>query len=248
MSFSPNLFLSNINAKGGLAKPSRFEVILPIPPYIGSAVGNSVIEKILNFPNSIFSDVSDAINSALGTTDQDAPMKSSNPTVSRYLALQCETAELPGKSLDTADVRIYGQSFKVPYRVQQTADTNLTFICTNDFYERKLFDRWMEAIIPPDTNNVRFPKSNASRFMTNIRIIQYDDVVRQIFAVDLIDAFPTAIAPQSLAWQDDGFHRLSVSFTYQKYRPIYEGNFDVGQTLTTLGATGISALTRGLGF
>ena len=197
MSFSPNLFLSNINAKGGLAKPSRFEVILPIPPYIGSAVGNSVIEKILNFPNSIFSDVSDAINTALGTTDMDGPMKSSNPTVSRYLALQCETAELPGKSLDTADVRIYGQSFKVPYRVQQTADTNLTFICTNDFYERKLFDRWMEAIIPPDTNNIRFPKSNASRFMTNIRIIQYDDVVRQIFAVDLIDAFPTA-TPSSI--------------------------------------------------
>jgi hypothetical protein len=248
MSFSPNLFLSNINAKGGLSKPSRFEVILPIPPYIGSAIGNSVIEKILNFPNSIFTDVSDAINSALGTTNADGPMASSNPTVSRYLALQCETAELPGKSLETADVRIYGQPFKVPYRTQQTADTTLTFICTNDFYERKLFDRWMEAIIPPDTNNIRFPKSEASRFMTNIRIIQYDDVVRQIFAVDLIDAFPTAIAPQSLSWQDDGFHRLSVSFTYQRYRPIYEGNFDIGQTLSTLGATGISTLTRGLGF
>jgi len=247
MSFSPNLFLSNINAKGGLSKPSRFEVILPIPPYIGSAIGNSVIEKIINFPNSIFSDVSDAINSAMGTTDGSA-MKSSNPTVSRYLALQCESAELPGKSLDTADVRIYGQPFKVPYRVQQTADTNLTFVCTNDFYERKLFDRWMDAIVPQDTNNVRFPKSNSSRYLTNIRIIQYDDVVRQIFAVELIDAFPTAIAPQALSWQDDGFHRLSVSFAYQRYRPIYEGNFDIGQTLTTLGSTAISTITRGFGF
>jgi hypothetical protein len=66
MSFSPNLFLSNVRAKDGLAKPSRFEVVLPIPPYINSFVGNSVIEKILNFPNSIFSDVSDAIGSAFG--------------------------------------------------------------------------------------------------------------------------------------------------------------------------------------
>jgi hypothetical protein len=66
MSFSPNVFLSNIRAKDGLAKPSRFEVILPIPPYINSFIGNSILEKILNLPNSVFSDVSDAINSAFG--------------------------------------------------------------------------------------------------------------------------------------------------------------------------------------
>lgn len=243
MSFSPNLFLSNMNAKGGPARPCRFEVILPIPPYISQYVSNSTIERILNFPNSIFTDVSDAINNALGTQNNDGPMQSSNPTVSRYLALQCEAAELPGKTIATHDARVYGPGFKVPYRTQY-ADTNLTFICTNDFYERKLFDRWMEAMIPSDTNNPRFPKSNASRYLTNIRIIQYDDIVRQIFAVDLIDAFPVGVAPQALSWGDDGFHRLSVSFAYQRYRPIYEGNFDIGQTLSTLGGAAATSLLR----
>lgn len=243
MSFSPNLFLSNMNAKGGPARPCRFEVILPIPPYISQYVSNSTIERILNFPNSIFTDVSDAINNALGTQNNDGPMQSSNPTVSRYLALQCETAELPGKTIETHDARVYGPGFKVPYRTQYT-DTSLTFICTNDFYERKLFDRWMEAMVPSDTNNARFPKSNASRYLTNIRIIQYDDIVRQIFAVDLIDAFPVGVAPQPLSWGDDGFHRLSVSFAYQRYRPIYEGNFDIGQTLSTLGGTAATSLLR----
>jgi hypothetical protein len=104
----------------------------------------------------------------------------------------------------------------------------------------------MEAIIPSDTNNIRFPKSNASRYLTNIKIIQYDDLVRQIFAVELIDAFPVGIAPQALNWSDDGFHRLSISFAYQKYRPIYEGSFDIGQTLTTLGAGAISTIGRSL--
>jgi hypothetical protein len=170
-------------------------------------------------------------------------MKSSNPSISRYLALQCEAAELPGRTLETADARVYGPSFKIPYRMQYT-DTSLTFICTNDFYERKLFDKWMESIIPSDTNNPRFPKSNSSRYMTNIRVIQYDDVVRQIFAVELIDAFPVGIAPQTLSWSDDGFHRLSISFAYQRYRPIYEGNFDIGQTLATLGGSAATSLLR----
>ena len=61
MSFSPNLFLSNIKGKDGLARPSRYEVILPIPSYIGNFVTNSVIEKILNLPNSAFSEITEAI-------------------------------------------------------------------------------------------------------------------------------------------------------------------------------------------
>ncbi len=215
MSFSPNLFLSNVRGKDGLAKTSRFEVVLPIPAYINQFVGNSVIEKILNFPNSIFNDVTDAIGSAFGgSRDQDPQSRSANSSMSRYLALQCETAELPGKTLQTADVKIYGPTFKVPYQTQY-ADTSLTFICTNQFYERKLFDRWMEAIVPNDTNNARFPKGKETSYMTNVKIVQYDDFIKQIYAVELFDAFPIGIGAQTLSWSDDGFHRLTVRFSYQ---------------------------------
>jgi len=242
MSFSPNLFLSNVRGKDGLAKPSRFEVVLPIPSYINSFVGNSIIEKILNFPNSIFNDVTDAIGSAFGgSRDQDSQSRSANSSMSRYLALQCEGAELPGKTLQTADVKIYGPTFKVPYQTQY-GDTTLTFLCTNQFYERKLFDRWMEAIQPSDTNNMRFPKGAQSRYMTNIKIIQYDDFIKQIYAVELIDAFPIGIAPQSLSWSDDGFHRLSVQFAYQKYRPIYEGTYDLAAAATALFGSAFSRI------
>ena len=246
MAFSPNLFLSNIRSKDGLAKTCRYEVILPIPPYINSFVGNSILEKILNFPNSIFSEVSDAINSAFGSGGGgDEYSKTSNSSMSRNLALQCEAAELPGKTLTTADVKIYGPTFKIPYQTQY-GDTSLTFLCTNEFYERKLFDRWMEAIHPTDTNNLRYPKGDKSRYMTNIKIIQYDDFIKQIYAVELIDAFPIGVAPQSLSWGDDAFHRLQISFAYQKYRTIYEGSYDLGGALTTLfGAAGSRLLPFG---
>jgi len=249
MSFSPNLFLSNIRAKDGLAKPSRFEVILPIPPYVNQFVGNSIIEKILNFPNSIFNDVTDAIGSAFGRQgDSDEYSKTSNSSMSRYLALQCETAELPGRTTATADVKIYGPTFKVPYQTQYT-DTTLTFLCTNDFYERKLFDRWMECIHPSDTNNLRFPKGQQSRYLTNIKIIQYDEFIKRIFIVELIDAFPIGIAPQPLNWSEDGFHRLSIQFAYQRYKPIYDGTYDLAAAATTLfGTAAARALPIGRAF
>jgi len=234
MSFSPNLFLANIRGKDGLAKPSRFEVILPIPPYISQFVGNSIIEKILNFPNSVFSDVTSAIGSVFGRQgEQDEQARTSNPSLSRYLALQCESAELPGKTLATADVKIYGPTFKVPYQTQY-GDTSFTFLCTNDFFERKLFDRWTEAIMPSDTNNLRFPKGQSTRYMTNIKIIQYDEFIKQIYAVELIDAFPIGISPQSLSWSDENFHRLQIQFAYQKYRVIYDGTYDLAAAATAV--------------
>lgn len=229
MSFLPNLFLSNIKAKEGLAKPSRFQVVLPIPSYINNYIGQSVIEKLLNLPNNIVAEVTDIFTN----TNRDEQSRTSNAALSRYLALQCESAELPGKSLVTADAKIYGPGFKVPYQTQYS-ETTLSFICTNDFYERKLFERWIEAIMPSDTNNLRFAKDESTRYMTNIKVIQYDDFIKQIYAVELIDAFPISIASQPLSWSEDNFHRLSVQFSYQKYRPIYEGRYDVAAAAAAL--------------
>jgi hypothetical protein len=165
--------------------------------------------------------------------------------MSRYLALQCESAELPGKTFQTADVKIYGPTFKVPYQTMY-GDTTLTFLCTNEFYERKLFERWMEAIHPTDTNNMRFAKGAQSRYMTNIKIIQYDDFIKQIHAVELIDAFPIGIASQALNWGEDGFHRLGIQFAYQKYRTVYDGSYDIGAAASALfGAAGARLLPFG---
>lgn len=235
MAFSPENFIANIKAKDGPARPSRFEVILPIPAYISNFVNNGILEQILNLPNTVIADVTDAVNSALGNSTKEEQSKTNNATISRYLSLQCETAELPGKTLLTQDARIYGPSFKVPYQVQYN-DMTLSFLCTNDFYERKLFDRWLEAIMPTDTNNLRYPKGDTTRYMTNIKVIQFDDFIKQIFAVELIDAFPIGIAPQSLSWSEDNFHRLGVQFAYQKYRVIYQGNYDlIGASLEYFG-------------
>ena len=229
MSFSPQLFLTNMKAHDGPAKPSRFEVILPIPNYINTFVGNSILEQLINLPNNIVSSVTDIFSAP-----QDPATRTTNASLSRYLALQCETAELPGRTIDTHEVKIYGPGFRVPNDSKYAGDINLGFICTNDFYERKLFDRWLEAIHPSDTNNLRFPKGETTRYMCNITIIQYDDFIKKIYSVQLIDAFPIDIASQPLSWSEENFHRLSVRFAYQRYKVIYEGSYDLAAAASAL--------------
>ena len=135
----------------------------------------------------------------------------------------------------TAEAKVYGPTFKVPYQTNYNEIT-LTFLSTNDFWERKLFDRWIEAIHPSDTNNMRYPKddANKTRYMTPIKIIQYDEFIKQIYAVELIDAYPIGISAQPLSWSEDNFHRLSVQFAYQRYRVIYDGSYDLVAAATSL--------------
>ncbi len=226
-----------MKSKDGPAKPSRFEVVIPLPKYISDFVPNNIIENLLNLPNAIFGTVTDAIGSALGQSPVGA-----NSTLSRYLALQCETAELPGRTLMTHEAKVYGPTYKVPYQSQYNEMT-LTFLCTNEFWERKLFDRWIEAIMPSDTNNMRYAKDEATRYMTPIKVIQYDDFIKQIYAVELIDAFPTGVSAQPLSWSEDGFHRLSVQFAYQRYKPVYTGSYDIAAAAAALFGVGLAKIS-----
>jgi hypothetical protein len=132
------------------------------------------------------------------------------------LSMLCESAEMPGKALTTENVKIYGPGYNVPY-LTTYQNIALTFLCTNAHTERLLFDLWMNSIISPTTNNVRFQKGTNSKYLTNIEVTQYDSQEKPIYKAKLVDSFPVSIAPQQLAWSDDGFQRLTVSFLYQKY-------------------------------
>ncbi len=220
MAFLPGIFYSNINSKDGLAKPSKFRVLVPIPRCVSKFVSVTDLERELDsFRETIEQLILDltGIRNPWGNL-----FAEDSATISRSLALQCEAAELPGKSLITQDVKIYGPTFKVPYQ-SQFNEITLTFLCTNKtFYERKLFESWIESIMPTDTNNLRFPRSESGSYLSNIKILQYDERANEIHIVELIDAFPASIAAQPLSWSEDGFHRLSVQFAYERYRTIYK--------------------------
>ena len=243
MSFSPNLFLANLDAKGGgLAKSSRFKVILPIPILLKDRFEDSKGSRLLNIAND-FLDIDQRNNERIDVTGKRSGDQSYSwrNDATRWLALQCEATELPGKSFTTSDVKVYGPTFKVPNQTTYN-DISLTFLCNSEFSERKLFDAWLEVIRSPNTHNFRFPKhtNGGSNYMTQVTIIQYNDFVKQIYALELEDAFPIGITSQQVSWAEDSFHRLTVNFSYYKYRTIYDGKYDSNDILASLIGTGVA--------
>lgn len=142
----------------------------------------------------------------------------SNAGFSRDLTLQCEAAELTGKSLQTADVKIYGPTFKIPYQTS-FQEITFTFICTNKFTERQIFESWIQNIMPMSTHNLRFAKEPG--YYTDVLLYQYNDAGTKIMEMKLFEAYPISIGSQALSWAEDGIHRLQVQFTFTKYSTIF---------------------------
>ncbi len=129
---------------------------------------------------------------------------------SRTLALRCENAALPGRTLATSDLRIYGPTEKYPYQTTYD-DIALTFICDSNMIEKAAFDAWMEKINPRTSWNFEYKSNYASR----ITIIQYDNSDNEVHKVNLIDAFPIAVSQLDLDWSSDApYHKLNVVFAY----------------------------------
>jgi hypothetical protein len=159
-------FLSSFTDE--LAKPSRFQVNLNLPPILQQAVD------------------------------------------SRTMSLRCESAVLPGRTLATSDLRIYGPSEKFPYQ-STYEDVSLTFIVTGSMIEKTLFDNWLNQINPQNSWNFNFK----SDYVTDISITQYDQADNEIHIVNLVEAFPISVNQLDLDWGSDApYHKLTVTFAY----------------------------------
>lgn len=135
----------------------------------------------------------------------------------------CEAVEMPGRGFVTGDVRYYGPNQKLPIK-SQYEDTTLTLLCRSESWERQLFDDWMEAINPTRSFNFRY----RSEYECQVDIIQLSESADpqnsekpfKSYKISLINAYPVLINPQPMTWADDQFQRLSVTFTYHKWKRI----------------------------
>jgi hypothetical protein len=140
--------------------------------------------------------------------------------IQQDLMFLCEAAELPGRGFMSTDIRYYGPNFKAPYQTVYE-DLNLTFICRDQFKERKFFDDWLDYINPVRSFNFTY-KDN---YTTQIRLHQFSEIENKAtYSFTFEKAYPILVSPQPATWADDNFHRLTVSFTYWRW---YRENLDV---------------------
>ena len=185
---------STISKKGGLAKANRFNVMFT-PPSGG----------LFNF------NLQGIISSAISGTYN--PKNLINDP--RDIALLCDSVVIPGKQISTIEQQTLREVIKIPYGYI-TDDVALSFLLTNDYYIKNMFDTWINTIVDKDKYCIAYKKD----IVTDVIIQQLDEQNTPIYGVKLEGAFPVSMSEISLSNENENtISRLNVSFAYDRYVP-----------------------------
>lgn len=158
----------------------------------------------------------------------------------RDVSLLCESCTLPGRSVLTLDVQREKQSIKVPYSFTNE-DVTFTFLLTNDYYMRKMFDNWMGLAFNTKDYNLQYK----DQYTTDVRIAQINKKNIPTYTVKLENAYPTAINAISLDNSaDNSIQKVTVNMTYENFvvENVLEAALGAGKQLLGAGTETIGKL------
>lgn len=182
---------ATISKKGGLSQANRFNVMFTPPQ--GSLLNSDPATLIGGLASG--GGLSNIVNDP------------------RDISLLAESVNLPSSQITTLDHIAEKQSVKIPYAVIQE-EVTMTFLLTNDYYIKNMFDKWGQSIIDLETYRVAYKKD----IVTDVVIQQLNKQNIPIYGVKLENAFPTTIGGIALSNESaDTPNKLTVTFSYDKY-------------------------------
>jgi len=132
----------------------------------------------------------------------------------RDIAILCESCSLPGRQIQTLEHqnRNYRQSVKEP-QGYFNEDVNFVFHLTNDYHMKKVFNRWLDLIIDPETYQVAYK----NEFVSDVTIQQLNQQNVPVYGVKLKNAFPVTVNTIELNNSSTETQKLNVTLTYEDY-------------------------------
>ena len=188
---------ATIQKKGGLARTNRFNVIFTPPS-----------QSLLNINKEVL----------VGQlASGDVPSVANLISDPRDISLLCESVSVPSRSISTLDYVSNVQSNKFPY-THIDEDIEMSFILTNDYYMKSLFDGWLSSIIDVDQYSLGYKDD----YSTDVIIQQLNIDNIPVYGVKLEKAFPISVSAIELNNANENeIAKVSVSFAYDKY--VVEG-------------------------
>jgi len=125
-----------------------------------------------------------------------------------------KAASLPGQTIDEIAVNYRGSILYLDG--DRTFDTWTTSIINDvDFAIRNGIERWMNIINNMDTN---VSAQNATAFMSDMEVHQYDRKDKKIKTHTLINCWPTVLSPIELSWDTRSeIETFDVTWRYTKF-------------------------------
>ena len=115
--------------------------------------------------------------------------------VNERLNRNCMNTAIPGRSIQTQPLKIYGPPTEFAYEANYANELQMTFRVGEDMFERDFFEGWMGSVVSPMTGDLEYP----DKYRTTMRIYQLDKMDNKVYAVELYNVFCKMVSDMELS-------------------------------------------------
>jgi hypothetical protein len=129
----------------------------------------------------------------------------------------CQTLSLPGRSVASQPIKIYGPPKEFVYEANYENQLTILFRVGEDMFERDFFEQWMNTSISLRSSDLSYPDD----YMTSMRVFQLDRTDNYLYCVQLYNVFCKSISQIDLGSDlSDQIETVSVVLGYSEYQVI----------------------------
>jgi len=140
--------------------------------------------------------------------------------IQRGLRAYVDSVDMPGRNLDTVDLKIYGPKRQIVNGHSFSGEITMSVYCDKYMRQRSFFEMWQKAAFDQGTNNVHF----YDEYTGGLRIYQLgafsgnQDRDRIAYGVELFECFPKTISAVSYGHgQNDEIQKISVVLAFRNW-------------------------------
>jgi len=149
------------------------------------------------------------------------------------LDVLCKNIQAPGIINESYEIKIKGQTLKIPGRTQQTQEITIVFYVDEKYKIRKLFQDWILGL--DNRNPVKRSNGNASiintrDFYGELELIGRDfaETTNKPVSFRFENVFPISIGELEFdSTNKDSLSEISVTFAYSRYNTFNELSNDL---------------------
>lgn len=185
---------SVIGKRKGLATPNRFIVHFSFP-------------RVANFETDIIGYAASSLTGNFNKRKDQAKFDG------RDTSILCDSCTIPGKTIETLSHKLDGYRQSVQF-ASGYSNENITFsfYITNDYYIKKIFDKWLNSIVDPESYTTLYDAD----YKVDMIIQQLDQQNNVVYGVKLRNAFPVNVSSITLDTSAvDTPQKLTVTMTYE---------------------------------
>ena len=143
---------------------------------------------------------------------------SPNPPLKSFqqLLMFCDQVQLPGITVNTAPVRIFGEVRETPTEFNYEP-LQMSFYVDNSMEVKQYFDDWAKLIQNGDARTQRYYDEY---ICPQMQILVQDTLDNNRMMVELYECYPKSVGAVQLDWANKDIMKLSVTMQYKYWKEI----------------------------